>query len=59
MIYKSPLELMNDEPMDPIFDLGQYPIQDLGNPKTKELIAQCQEELKTVGLCSDPQLRQS
>ena len=49
MIYKSPLELMNDEPMDPIFDLGQYPIQDLENPASKELIAQCQEELKTVG----------
>ena len=42
-------KVMKNNPIAHIFDLNTYPINDLNNPKTKELILQTSRELNKVG----------
>ena len=43
------LKVMKQGPMGHIFDLETYPINDLSNPITQELIARCRKELEDTG----------
>jgi len=48
-IATQPTKIMKTDPMGHIFDLENYPIDDLNDPKTAKLIARCRQELDAVG----------